>query len=108
MDYLGKWKVELVFKDLNKNSEPIYIPVSEANKLDMFQDASSKRYINSIYDFKEHGVDVIYNDIVVETLPSILENGNYYLLDEEQNKFKVVVDKDGLALFMVMLKLKKM
>lgn len=110
MDYLGKWKVELVFKDFNKDLEPQYVSVSEANKLDSFQDANSRRYINSIYDFKEKGVDVIYNDIVVETLPSILENGKYYLLEEEgsSNKFEITVDENGLATFLVMLKLKKM
>ena len=62
MNLLGKWKVEKVFTDFDLDLKPQYTTKEEALKLEMYQDAESIKFINSIYDLKENGIEVIVDD----------------------------------------------
>ncbi len=109
MNLLGKWKVEKVFTDFDLDLKPQYTTKEEALKLEMYQDAESIKFINSIYDLKENGIDVIYNGEVVQTVEAQIIDGAYYITEGGlENKFEMAVGEDGLISFMTILKLKKM
>ena len=109
MNLLGKWKVEQVFTDFDSDLKPKYTTKEEALKLEMYQDPNSIKYINSIYELKEDGIDLIYNGEVIQTVKAQIIDGAYYVTEEGMdNKFEMAVGEDGLISFMTILKLKKM
>ena len=109
MSLLGKWQVIEVFKDFDSDLHPQYVSKEEALKLDEYKDKDSIQFINSIYVFKNDGIDVVYNGEVVNTIKTQLIDGSYYITEGGiENKFELKPDQNGLVSLMTILKLKKL
>ena len=108
MSVLGKWKVKEVFKDFDSNLKPIYTSVEEALTLDNYKDKQSIEFINSVYNFTEKGIEIIYNGNVINNIKAEVIDGSYYVTDNGlENKYELKPDENGVINFIMILRLER-
>ena len=102
MDVFGKWKVVKVFSDFTPELQPIYVSKDEALALDQYKDSDSVRFISSIYEITNKGIN-LFNEKneVVQTFKVKEEDGKLYL--DEGEKVEIKLNDDGTITFIIML-----